>query len=138
MRIVLLLSWRKKRWRFSSLPLALIACKWNGDNLLVLLHLVLEHIDEHFVFVHLVHTCDILYVSILQSVFLSRYFTFTFARVLIFSNVWISLWDPINNINSFIYVNDANRPIYTHLIFILNMLWILVLKMENSRCFWRN
>lgn len=27
--------------------------------LLVLIHLILEHFDEHFVFVHLVHTCDI-------------------------------------------------------------------------------
>ena len=40
--------------------------------------------EEKFVYGHnikaLVHTCDILYVSILQSVFLSRYFTFTFAK----------------------------------------------------------
>ena len=40
--------------------------------------------EEKFVYGHnikaLVHTCDILYVSILQSVFLSRSFTFTFAK----------------------------------------------------------
>ena len=40
--------------------------------------------EEKFVYGHnikaLVRTCDILYVSILQSVLLSRSFTFTFAK----------------------------------------------------------